>query len=51
MIVLAFYVSIMVAAVMVPSLLIGRYLEWRAQDFDRRIARLEERRRYVTDER
>lgn len=42
---------VLVALVFVPAILVGLYLEWRAKDATRRIRRLEERRRYVTENR
>lgn len=44
MIVLALSLIVMIALVLVPCLIVARYLEWRAWDTDRRIARLRERR-------
>lgn len=45
MIALAFYVALIVALILVPCLVVARYFEWHAQDADRRIRRLRERRR------
>lgn len=44
MIALALYVALGILVVLVPCLLVARYLEWRAWDADRRIERLRARR-------
>lgn len=44
MIELAIYVAVIVAVILVPVVLIAKYLEWRAWDTDRRIERLRVRR-------
>lgn len=45
MIQLALIVAAVVLAVLIPCYVTARYLAWRAWDADRRIMRLEERRR------
>lgn len=44
MIVLLLIVAAVVLALLIPVLIVARYLEWRAWDNDRRIARLRARR-------
>jgi len=46
MISLALYVIAGILIVLVPVVLVGKYLEWRAWDADRRLARLRARRLY-----
>ncbi len=44
MIVLALTITAIILALLIPCLIVARYLEWRAWDADRRITRLRDRR-------
>ncbi len=44
MLTLAATVVVIVLALLIPCLIVARYLEWRAWDADRRITRLRDRR-------
>ena len=44
MLTLILYVAAIFLAILIPCVIVARYLEWRAWDSDRRIARLRARR-------